>query len=179
MCLRIKSQKLPNTSFKTGISRVFSVIWSSLKICPFSYWLSCNFSKTPCNWVIRRDMPKRIKRDGNKNRKLYNLQYKWFSCWGFNQIKQSNKITGDWITWRDNALDLKTLMLLGKVCWIHNCDARSPLRGPALRASPGSEGLEHCAEYFLHEENQYSKRQRSSTLSIKTKQHKNPQNYWR
>lgn len=99
----------------------FYVLWYSSEIWPFSYWLNRNFSKTGCNGMIQWNMPKGIKSDGNKHRKLYNLQYKWFGCWGFDQIKQSNKITGDWITRKDHVLDLKTLMLLSKVCWIYNC----------------------------------------------------------
>lgn len=118
-CPRIVPKMSPNTCIKVEIFMVFYVLWSVLEIWPSPYWLNCNFSKIACNWIIQWNMPWGIKSDGNKNRKLYNLQYKWFGCWGFNQVKQGNKITGDWITWKDNALDLKALMLLGKVCWIH------------------------------------------------------------
>ena len=72
-CQRIKPQISPNTLFNVETFMVFYVIWSSLEMCPFSYWLNCNFSKTACNWIIQWDMPKGIKSDGNKNRKLYNL----------------------------------------------------------------------------------------------------------
>lgn len=146
---RIMPKMPPNAPFKIEICMVFYVLWSSLEIWPFSYWLNSNFSKIACNWIIQWNMPKGIKSDGNKNRKLCNLQYKWFGCCGFDQIKQSNKITGDWITWKDNVLDLKTLILLGKVCWIHNCTVCfSPGRYGSQGGSPPLRRPE-CCEYFL------------------------------
>lgn len=124
----------PNTPVKIEIFMVFYILWSSLEIWPFSYWLNCNFSKTAYNWIIQWNMPEGIKSDGNKNRKLYNVQYKLFGCSGFNQSKQGNKITGDWITWKDHALDLKTPKLLGKVCWIQKCSTGV---SPRIRSSQG------------------------------------------
>lgn len=49
---RIMPKMSPNTPVKIEIFMVFYVLWSSLEIWPFSYWLNCNFSKTAYNWII-------------------------------------------------------------------------------------------------------------------------------